>query len=140
MLYMQVARRAVQPRAADGGAMSTPWQDCSRREVVLGGMSSIAAARVLSASAASASTQAPVTPVNITPKETMELGKSGAGTAVQPLKVVLFTARRRCACMHVNTLMHSVCLCILHAAAAGLKITPLGIGAAWLSAFVTEAL
>ena len=77
MLHMQAIKLTVQPRAADGGAMSAPWQDCSRREVVIGGMSTIAASQVLSSNAASASTQSAVTPVNITAKETMELGQSG---------------------------------------------------------------
>jgi hypothetical protein len=75
---MQAARQTALLRASDGGAMHAPWEDYSRREVVIGGMSSLAAARALSAQAATASSQAPVTPVNITPKETVELGKSGA--------------------------------------------------------------
>ena len=76
---MQAARRTALPRAADGGAMHAPWEEYSRREVVIGGVSSLAAARALSAQAATASSQAPVRPVNITPKETVELGKTGTG-------------------------------------------------------------
>lgn len=61
----------------------------SRRDALLAGISSVAAAQALSPAHAPAAQSAnldPVTPVNITPKETVELGQSGAAKGSEPIK------------------------------------------------------
>jgi hypothetical protein len=61
----------------------------SRRDALLAGISSVAAAQALSPAHAPAAQSAnldPVTPVNITPKETVELGQSGEAKGSEPIK------------------------------------------------------
>lgn len=129
---MQVACCQASTSGNDPSHVGAPF---SRRSALLAGVSGVAAAQTLSpppAQAAEAGNSDAVTPVNISAKETVELGQSGLYTAASISGMMIFYI-----CLHrlPSTAEEHLGIFgpgqthegLLHC--AGLKVSPMGIGA-----------